>query len=232
MKILITSGGTAEKIDQVRDITNQATGRLGQVMAEIFLAAGHEVSFLSGKHALLPEDHPNLTVYPITSVQSLINRLEPLVKTHQVLIHAMAVSDYTPIYMADFNQVAHAEDLTSFLAKTNQEPKISSQSDYQVLFLKKTPKVISLVKKWNPDICLIGFKLLVDVSEEELFQVARASLLKNQAEMIVANDLTQIRGDQHLAYLIDQSSAVPAYTKQEIAQKLLNYLEEEGERHV
>lgn len=201
-------------------------------MAEIFLAAGHEVSFLSGKHALLPQDHPNLTVYPITSVQSLINRLEPLVKTHQVLIHAMAVSDYTPIYMADFDQVAQTEDLKTFLTKTNQEQKISSQSDYQVLFLKKTPKVIGLIKEWNPDIRLIGFKLLVDVSEEELFSVARASLLKNKAELIVANDLTQIQGDQHLAYLIDQSSAVTAYTKQEIAQKLLNYLEEEGERHV
>ncbi len=33
MKILITAGGTTEKIDQVRAITNHSTGRLGQALA-------------------------------------------------------------------------------------------------------------------------------------------------------------------------------------------------------
>ena len=34
MKILITAGGTTEKIDQVRAITNHSTGRLGQALAD------------------------------------------------------------------------------------------------------------------------------------------------------------------------------------------------------
>lgn len=38
MKILITAGGTTEKIDQVRAITNHSTGRLGQALAD-YLAA-------------------------------------------------------------------------------------------------------------------------------------------------------------------------------------------------
>ncbi|MBK8156162.1 MAG: hypothetical protein IPK55_09075 [Streptococcus sp.] len=36
MKILITSGGTTEKIDSVRGITNHATGTLGKYIAEAF----------------------------------------------------------------------------------------------------------------------------------------------------------------------------------------------------
>ena len=36
MHILITSGGTTEKIDQVRGITNFATGTLGKLLAEQF----------------------------------------------------------------------------------------------------------------------------------------------------------------------------------------------------
>ena len=66
-----------------------------------------------------------------------------------------------------------------------------------MLFLKQTPKIISQVKKWNPNIRLIGFKLLVDVSKEELLTVARASLTKNQAEIIVANDLSDISDSQN-----------------------------------
>ena len=88
--------------------------------------------------------------------------MEPLVKETRCSYYIVWQSlYYTPIYMTDFAELEDTEDLAQFLHKSNTESKISSASDYQVLFLKKTPKVISLVKQWNPDIQLIGFKLLV-----------------------------------------------------------------------
>ena len=206
MKILITSGGTTEKIDAVRGITNHSTGYLGKEIAELFLAKGHQVTLVTTKTAVKPEPKENLKITEITNVESLLKKMEPLVKEHDVLIHSMAVSDYTPIYMTDFAELEDTEDLAQFLHKSNTESKISSASDYQVLFLKKTPKVISLVKQWNPAIQLIGFKLLVNVSKEELFEVARASLKRNKANIIVANDLSDITPDQHIAYLVDEKN--------------------------
>ena len=47
MKILITSGGTTEKIDAVRGITNHSTGYLGKEIAELFLAKGHQVTLVT-----------------------------------------------------------------------------------------------------------------------------------------------------------------------------------------
>ncbi|WP_019320019.1 phosphopantothenate--cysteine ligase [Streptococcus mutans] len=217
MKILITSGGTTEKIDQVRGITNHSSGRLGKKIAEKFLAASHQVTLVTTASAIKPKKRANLSIIEITDVSNLIETLEPLVKSHHVLIHSMAVSDYTPIYMTDLTEVEETSDLSQLLTKTNKERKISSQADYQVLFLKKTPKVISLVKQWNPSIQLIAFKLLVNVSKEELFQVARSSLKKNQADYILANDLTMISADKHLAYLLDDANAYMAKTKAEIA---------------
>ncbi|EMC48649.1 phosphopantothenate--cysteine ligase [Streptococcus mutans] len=217
MKILITSGGTTEKIDQVRGITNHSSGRLGKKIAEKFLAASHQVTLVTTASAIKPKKRANLSIIEITDVNNLIETLEPLVKSHHVLIHSMAVSDYTPIYMTDLTEVEETSDLSQLLTKTNKERKISSQADYQVLFLKKTPKVISLVKQWNPSIQLIAFKLLVNVSKEELFQVARSSLKKNQADYILANDLTMISADKHLAYLLDDTNAYMAETKAEIA---------------
>lgn len=220
MNILITSGGTSEKIDRVRSITNHSTGRLGKIIAETLLDKGDQVTLVTTPKAVRPAAHPNLTIVQIENVAELLEILEPLVHTHDVLIHAMAVSDYTPVYMTGLEAVAASPDMTEFLNKTNSESKISSQDDVQVLFLKKTPKIISLVKKWNPDIRLIGFKLLVNVTKEELLKTARASLIKNQAEIIVANDLTEISNQEHSAYLVGKDTVIQAQSKEEIAQLL------------
>ena len=74
------------------------------------------------------------------------------------------------------------------------------------------------------NIRLIGFKLLVDVSKKELLTVARASLIKNKAEIIVANDLYDISNNQHHAYLVKENSVIEATTKEEIAQLLLTHI--------
>ena len=224
MKLLITSGGTSEKIDQVRSITNHSTGKLGALIANSFLAQGDQVTLITTRNAIKPAAHPNLTIQIIENVQELFEMMKPLVKTHDVLIHSMAVSDYTPIYMTGFEQITTSQDLTEFLNKTNKQSKISSKDNYQVLFLKQTPKIISQVKKWNPNICLIGFKLLVDVSKEKLLTVARGSLTKNQAEIIVANDLSDISDNQHRAYLVKINSVIKADTKEEIAQQLVTHI--------
>ena len=224
MNILITSGGTSEKIDRVRSITNHSTGRLGKIIAKTFLDKGDQVTLVTTPKAVRPEAHPNLTIVQIENVAELLESLEPLVHTHDALIHAMAVSDYTPVYMTGLEAVAASSDMTEFLNKTNSESKISSQDDVQVLFLKKTPKIISLVKKWNPAIRLIGFKLLVDVSDEELIKTARDSLIKNQAEIIVANDLTDISNHVHKAYLVGKDTVTQAQSKEEIAQLLYQHI--------
>ena len=220
MNILITSGGTSEKIDRVRSITNHSTGQLGKIIAETLLNKGDQVTLVTTSKAVRPLLHPNLTTVEIENVAELHEKLEQLVHTHDVLIHAMAVSDYTPVYMTGFDKVLASSDLTELLNKSNSESKISSQDDVQVLFLKQTPKIISLVKKWNPAIRLIGFKLLVDISDEELIKTARDSLIKNQAEIIVANDLTDISNHVHKAYLVGNDTVTQAQSKEEIAQLL------------
>lgn len=221
MKILVTSGGTSEKIDRVRSITNHSSGKLGKIITETLLKAGHEVCLITTLQAVKPVSHPNLTIIEIKNTADLLQVMKDKATDHQVLIHSMAVSDYTPVYMAGFDEIEASQDLTEFLDKKNQETKISSKEDVQILFLKKNPKIISLVKEWNPKIHLIGFKLLVDVSQEHLIQIARESLEKNQADLIVANDLIQISSEQHNAYLVEKHSFQIAMSKHEIADLLL-----------
>ena len=224
MHILITSGGTSEAIDSVRSITNHSTGSLGKILAEMALTKGHQVTLITTPTALKPDPHPQLRLLLIQNVEELLTQMKTEVPHHQFLIHAMAVSDYTPVYMTGLEEVEKAQDLHSFIHRENQEPKISSKEEYQVLFLKKNLKIISLVKEWNPAIQLIGFKLLVDVSSAELIQVARESLVKNHASMIVANDLTKIHNGQHQAYLVTDDQVLEASTKTEIVEAILRYI--------
>ena len=225
MKILVTSGGTSEAIDRVRSITNHSTGRLGLVITEALIKAGHEVCLITTSHAVRPASHPNLKIIEIKNTLDLLEEMRNLVKDYQVLIHSMAVSDYTPVYMTSIDEVQASQDLSKFLTKQNTESKISSKEDAQILFLKKNPKIISLVKEWNPKIHLIGFKLLVDVTKDHLIDVARESLNKNRADIIVANDLTQINSEQHLAYLVEKNDYQTAYSKQEIAELIIKKIQ-------
>jgi len=225
MKILVTSGGTSEAIDSVRSITNHSTGRLGKIITETLLAAGHEVCLITTNRALKPEAHPNLSIQEINNTNDLLLEMKERVPNYQVLIHSMAVSDYTPVYMTGLEEVQASSDLEEFLRKENKEAKISSNDEVQVLFLKKTPKIISLVKEWNPAIHLIGFKLLVNVSEDHLIEVAQASLIKNKADLIIANDLRHISEKQHLAYFVEQDHLQTARTKEEIATLLLEKIQ-------
>ncbi|RLV13040.1 phosphopantothenate--cysteine ligase [Streptococcus iniae] len=220
MKILITSGGTTEAIDSVRGITNHATGKLGKSIADLFLDKGHQVTLVTTASAQKPHQRDNLTIIETTNVHSLYECLKTQVPKHQALIHSMAVSDYSPVYMTDLLELEETKDIKSLLHKQNRERKISSQSDYQVLFLKKTPKVISQVKKWNPNILLIGFKLLVDVDQEQLIKVARQSILKNKADYILANDLKNITDNNHHAFLVSDETYLPLETKEQIAQAI------------
>ena len=225
MKILVTSGGTSEAIDSVRSITNHSTGRLGKIITEALLAAGHEVCLITTNRALKPEPHPHLTILEIKNTNDLLLEMKEQVPNYQVLIHSMAVSDYTPVYMTGLDAVEASSNLEELLDKQNKEAKISSTDEVQVLFLKKTPKIISLVKEWNPSIHLIGFKLLVDVSEDYLIEIARQSLIKNQADLIIANDLTQISANQHRAIFVENGHLQTVQTKEEIASLLLEKIQ-------
>lgn len=231
MHILITSGGTTENIDDVRGITNFATGKLGKILAEQFLAENHQVILLAGLTAVVPADHPKLQIIRISNVASLTTAMKKWIPQMDVCVHTMAVSDYTPVYMTDLDTVEKTKDIKSLLSKQNTEHKIASQKAYQVLFLKKTPKVISTIKLSNPDIILIGFKLMVDVSDKQLVKTARQALDTNHADYILANDLTTISTTHHKGLLISQHHILKADTKSKIAQLIVTKSEETYEKN-
>lgn len=97
MNILITAGGTTEKIDDVRKITNSGTGRLGATVADCFadFDAVNKIYYICSEKAVRPI---NTKTEEIVADDTLA--LEKAVRTLcestdiDVVVHSMAVSDY------------------------------------------------------------------------------------------------------------------------------------------
>lgn len=229
MKIIITAGGTTEKIDDIRAITNLSTGSLGNAIARSVLRNFGEklekLYYLYGSRAIPPLG-ANVVSISIGGVSDLQKALKEILENEKidVVIHAMAVSDYT------VKEITTLEDLKE--AKTLEaRNKISSDIENLVIVMKKTPKVISAIKKWRPNILLVGFKLLSHVPEEELIEVGHALLLKNNCDFVLANDLKDIKEKAHKGFLIHQDRTYDTMeTKEEIGEiiskRLLEKLEE------
>ena len=105
MNYLVTGGGTEERIDGVRSITNFATGRLGALIAEgLSRQCGTgTVFYVHGKHAARPEDVSRehggaaIRLIEVEGVSDLEAAVRRVLAGHEIgaIVHSMAVSDYT-----------------------------------------------------------------------------------------------------------------------------------------
>ena len=235
--IVVTAGGTIEKIDGVRGITNFSSGTLGVMIADSFASnPDNNVILVRGKKAPLPQN-PQVYVVTISDTESLKTYLENLfaLSTVDVFIHAMAVSDYTVASITDLDSVLHnlgqiqtfgVVDVWKALLNPGElQGKVSSSITNPILTLKQTPKIIKQIKEWSPNTTLVGFKLLNRVPYEELINVATKSMEGYNGDYVVANDLQDINGEQHQATIISKEGKhYPTNTKSELASTLFNLL--------
>lgn len=240
MNILVTAGGTGEKIDHVRSITNLSTGRLSRIVAET-LAARDEterILYVCGERALRPRCE-KAEVFPVGGAADLAETVTALCQRHRIdaIIHAMAVSDYSVRTVSTCG--ALAESALSLLGAAEnaglaadasraalrdaflraegfpRDGKIPSDVDDLVILLQRTPKIISMLRGLAPRAVLIGFKLLDGVTEAQLIETAQALLLRNDCDFVLANDLRQISGAAHVGHLLGRDGRYTTYGDKE-----------------
>ncbi len=252
--IAITAGGTAESIDGVRKLTNVSTGRLGWECLKAVIAyyKTHtenrvKIHYIFTETAFREELQQELTgvvdFYEVTDTQNVYNTVNNLTQKYKIdyFIHSMAISDFTfdyaiskkklaeQIWKLSKNEHCGLTEIEYLLdnptIKSKKKTKISSKSDI-FISLKQTPKVISLIKENNPNTCLVGFKLLRNVSEKELQQQAINLTNKNGCDYVFANELSTISTTQnHTGILVHKEKIVARpIGKKEIAQTLVEQI--------
>ncbi len=224
MKIIITAGGTSERIDDVRMITNSSTGRLGYAIGKAFADIHgdklEKIYYLHGLRAAYVEDE---IVEPIAveGVMDLQAKLAELLENEKIdaVIHAMAVSDYLVNEVTTLDRIRGTENPENKADLSGN--KISSDIDDLVIHMKRSPKVINMIKKKSPDTILVGFKLLSGVPHEELINVGKNLMNKNDCDFVLANDLREIGADFHKGYLIHKDGTYDIMeTNEEIARMI------------
>lgn len=242
-RLIITAGGTKERIDAVRAITNDATGRLGSLIAEEFsqklMNKPHTIYYLCGIGSVIPNiEDANLHIIRIEGTEQLLKEMKYLLTTQKIdaVIHSMAVSDYkvsnvtsSELLAQEIYQRVHhrsasitCEEWQSILTQSanlgslKEQQKISSDIEHPFMILEKTPKIIGMIKEISPQTRLIGFKLLSGVSKETLHETAYKLLLKNQCEYVLANDTDMIKDGLHIGYLIDKSGSYREFVSKEL----------------
>ena len=248
--IIVTSGPTNERIDAVMKITNMSTGALGAMVADELLKEEGLVKlyYISPKLAYKPKTKSEkLELVQIESALDLLKALKDIIINNDIygVVHSAAVGDYYGEYAITGEQLASLiarniynkelsiEELENTILEVIKNPdvitdnnhKISSYQDNLMIKLGLTPKVISSIKKFNPNIKLIGFKLLDGVFKEELLRVASNLREKNNADYIVANDLSKVGNGKHYATIINKEGIYrECETKDEIAKSLRKIL--------
>jgi phosphopantothenate-cysteine ligase len=187
MKVVITAGGVKEKIDEVRSITNSSSGKLGKKIALNFLNIKDiEVIYIYAGIAESIEDSRVRNIY-VKDTENLLSIVTEILTNEKIdiFIHSMAVADYTTSYVIDFGKLRNivqnveVKNLDNYIEECRvlSNSKISSNIEEPAVVLRKTPKVIKKIKEISPYTFLVGFKLLENVSEEELFDVENDSPL-------------------------------------------------------
>lgn len=225
MKVVITAGGTSEKIDNVRKITNSSTGKLGLCIANEFLKTVEdvEITYICSKETFCPNDD-RVKIKRIIGVDDLEREVRNVLENNDidVFIHSMAVSDYKVDYVSTLEKLKNNEEVTM------TDNKISSSLSDLVIVLKPTKKIISIIKDISPNTYLVGFKLLDNVTKDKLIEVATNLMIKNKCNLVVANDLENIRNGRHIGYFIDEeNNVIVAEGKDDIAKKLVRRIENE-----
>jgi phosphopantothenoylcysteine synthetase/decarboxylase len=209
-KILITAGPVWVPIDKVRVMTNVFGGSLGLAMSLEAQKRGAKVVLLLGPGRVqLPKKIPlNLKIIRFKYFSELLSLMkkEVLSGNYDAIIHSAAVSDYTPdnIYRG----------------------KINSNRKKLTVKFKPTLKIVDLIKKWDPSIFLVKFKLEVNARKKELIEKAYRSMIKSKANLMIANDFKDVI-KKHKAFIIDNNKNIIECTgKKMIAQKLFYKVKE------
>ena len=205
LRVLITAGATRERLDPVRFLTNDSSGKMGFALAEAARDRGAEVTVVCGSVSVpVPE---GVRILRIESALELYEAMMQNCAGQDIIIQAAAVADYR------FKEIR------------NEKMKKQAGQACLTLELVENPDIARAVgEQKRPGQILIGFA----AETEHLLENAANKLAKKNLDMIVANDVTRAGAgfnvDTNIATLItrDGQTEMPLQTKRSLAEAILD----------
>ena len=162
LHVLVNAGPTREKIDPVRFISNNSTGKMGYAIASAAIARGAKVTLVSGPTELKPPMYAE--TINVTSAMEMFNEVTDRSDDADIIVLAAAVADFTPATVSD--------------------QKIKKENASGQILLERTPDILKTIgnaKTEKQVVC--GFAM----ESEEVLPNARRKLSTKNLDLIVAN---------------------------------------------
>lgn len=212
INICITAGPTVERIDPVRYISNDSSGKMGYALATAAQRLGANVTLISGPTAL---PTPNgVKFISVTSATEMATAVDNVIAEQDWFIATAAVSDY-----------AVANPQSEKIKKQNSNSTLT-------LALVENPDILqSVCQRENPPFT-IGFA----AETQNVIDYAKQKRLKKGADLICANDVSKaelgFNSDNNAVTVIgentEQTFAVMAKAK--LASELLYFFKDYYEK--
>ena len=211
-QVIVSAGGTRERIDPVRYISNDSSGKMGYAMAQAADWLGGTVTLVSTTQSLLPPE--GVQVQEVASAQELAQAMTAHYDQMDYVVMAAAVSDY---------RVKQPHD--------QKIKKVAGQTDWQ-LDLVQNPDILAQLGQTKRQQVLIGFA----AETQNLLEHARAKLSKKGADWLIANDVSNpaigFNSDKNQVYVLGaqgQEVLLPQQSKISLALAAWQVILAEGE---
>ena len=208
VKVLVTAGATRERLDPVRFLSNDSSGKMGFAIAAAARDRGADVTVVCGITQVEPPT--GVRVIRVERTQELSDAVTAEAKLADVVIQAAAPADYRSAVRHD--QKLTKQDGMPFMVELVENPDIAA--------------AVGSAKR--PGQVLVGFA----AETEHLMENAAKKLQKKNLDMIVANDVSKpgagFNVDTNIATLLTRQGATecPLQSKAALAQEILNKIDE------
>jgi phosphopantothenoylcysteine decarboxylase/phosphopantothenate--cysteine ligase len=206
LRVLVTAGPTRERIDPVRFLSNDSSGRMGFAIAEAAARAGHDVVLVAGPVALATPK--GVRRIDVESARDMLAALKKEWRAADALYMAAAVADWRP-----------AQQLAGKWRAKDRGAKAAR------IDLVRNPDVIAALTRGRRDPERIVFAFALETGNGE--RRARLKLAKKGADWIVLNGPSALDSDTTRLVVIGANGVtieVPERTKRAAARDLVALL--------
>jgi phosphopantothenoylcysteine decarboxylase/phosphopantothenate--cysteine ligase len=206
VRVLVTTGGTRERIDPARYVGNFSSGKQGIAFARAAIEMGASVKVIAAnvdQSLLQGIEHSN-----VVSASDLSKSINDAIGSFDLLVMAAAVADYSPTIVSDV------------------KIKRSASGENIQISLTANPDIVAAVSErtrgTGSDALIVAFAA---ESGEDLETLARIKLFSKMCDFVVANSISSgevFGSDQNSVVLVSESdSTMFSGSKLEIARAVL-----------
>ncbi|MNZ78649.1 Coenzyme A biosynthesis bifunctional protein CoaBC [compost metagenome] len=201
-KVVVTAGGTVERIDPVRYISNDSSGKMGFAIAKAACELGADVVLIAANTKLAPPS--GVKVISLESAKEMYDAVAAEWNDTDILVKSAAVADYRP--------------------KEVSEQKIKKSGDTMTLELVKNIDILETFGRLKTSQFLIGFA--AETTNVEHY--AMDKLHRKNCDLLVANDVTKAGAgfgiDTNVVSIYDGDGLVeslPLQSKDEVGLRIM-----------